>query len=108
MKGHVSFVVSKKDRALLSQIVDRAMREFHVPANKRTALDMDLTACVANGCRLDLARLLTADRFNFAHDVCGIRAHINRETGKLEDNFLPRTHLVRKPKWLRKQQQVAA
>ena len=52
--------------------------------------DMDVTACHVNGCPLKLNQLLAADKFNFAHDVFDIRRHINRETGKLEDCFLPR------------------
>ena len=32
--------------------------------------------------------MLTADASNFNHDFFGIRAHMNRETGKLEDNFV--------------------
>ena len=54
------------------------------------ACEMDITACHANGCPLDLARLLAAEDFNFAHDVYGIMAHIDRSTGKLRDCFLPR------------------
>mgnify|MGYP006359556787 CR=1 FL=1 len=52
--------------------------------------EMDITACHLNGCALDLERLLKADNFNFAHDVYGIQRHIDRETGKLGDGFLPR------------------
>lgn len=52
--------------------------------------EMDITACHLNGCRLDLERLLAADDFNFLHDVYGIQRHIDRETGKLGDCFLPR------------------
>ena len=52
--------------------------------------EMDITACHLNGCALDLKRLLKADNFNFAHDVYGIQRHIDRETGKLIDCFLPR------------------
>ena len=39
---------------------------------------------------LRLGELLAADEANFAHDVFGIRRHLNRETKKLEDCFLPR------------------
>lgn len=53
-------------------------------------IDMDITACHANGCPLKLSALATADNFDFAHDVFGIRRHINRETGQLEDCFVPR------------------
>jgi hypothetical protein len=51
---------------------------------------MDITACHLNGCKLDLAKLLAADDFNFAHDVLGIRRHIDRETGQLMNCFRPR------------------
>jgi hypothetical protein len=39
---------------------------------------------------LDLAGLLDADDENFAHDVWGIREHMDRRTGQLEGCFLPR------------------
>lgn len=51
---------------------------------------MDINACHSNGCPLKLQELLDADDGNFGHDVFGIRRHINRETGQLEDCFLPR------------------
>lgn len=52
--------------------------------------DMDVTAVHANGTPLRLAELAEADDLNFAHDLCGIRRHIDRETGNLTDGFLPR------------------
>ena len=51
---------------------------------------MDIDACNVGGCPLKLAELLAADDFNFAHDVGGINRHIDRETGKLQDCFVPR------------------
>ena len=54
------------------------------------SVDMDITACHISGCRLKLAELLKADDFNFSHDIHGIGRHINRDTGKLENCFLPR------------------
>jgi len=39
---------------------------------------------------LELRELFTADDGNFAHDVAGIARHLNRDTGELEDGFLPR------------------
>ena len=38
----------------------------------------------------ELEELLHADGFDFTHDVWGIRRHINRKTGQLEDCFTPR------------------
>jgi len=52
--------------------------------------NMDVSATHLNGCSLKLEELLAADDFNFGHDVFGIRQNINRETGKLENCFLPR------------------
>jgi hypothetical protein len=51
---------------------------------------MDLDACHSNGCPLDFDKLESFDNFNFAHDVSGIRTHIDRETGQLAAHFLPR------------------
>jgi len=50
---------------------------------------MDLTAA-HTVCPLKLEQLLAADDANFSHDVFGIRRHLNRETGVIEDCFLPR------------------
>lgn len=52
--------------------------------------DMDITACHANGCALDLIALLNASDGDFGHDVFGIRQHIDRRTGKLGGLFHPR------------------
>lgn len=88
----VSFDVSDADRRLIRNIIDRTAakaKEFGAPINKMTMI-MDLTATHANGCPLRLADLLAADDFNLFHDVFGISRHINRNTGKLENCFLPR------------------
>jgi hypothetical protein len=39
---------------------------------------------------LDLERMLAAEPFDFGHDFFGIRHHMNRRTGVLEDCFVPR------------------
>ena len=51
---------------------------------------MDITATHCSGCPLRLGELLSADDFNFGHDVLGIYRHLNRDTGKLERFFRPR------------------
>lgn len=89
----ILFNVQTKDEVrTITKIAQRAVAmaasaEFDYPFMDA---DMDVTACHVNGCPLKLNELLAADEFNFAHDVFGIRRHINRETGKLEDCFLPR------------------
>ena len=58
----------------------------------RSSRLMDLAA--ADGMNgndlLDWARLLTADGFNFIHDVGGIHQHMDRSTGTIGDCFVPR------------------
>lgn len=89
----ISFETTREELDLITKIAERADREIFEPHGiQQTRMDtiMDLSACIANGCPLKLADLLAADDFNFAHDVAGIRRHIDRTTGKLLDCFLPR------------------
>jgi hypothetical protein len=55
----------------------------------RISMEMDLE-CADNNVGLDFNKLLSFDKFNFAHDICGIRNNINRATAKIENCFLPR------------------
>lgn len=84
--------VSREDHDLIEKIVARAFNSWNVgqSGTTRLELEMDLTACHANGCPLKLRELLAAEPYEFAHDVGGIHRHINRETGQLENCFLPR------------------
>lgn len=50
---------------------------------------MDL-GVVHFSCPLRLNDLLNAAPLDFTHDIRGIQRHLNRETGELEDFFLPR------------------
>jgi len=54
-------------------------------------LEMDITAAHLAG-QIDLQTLLEFDEMNFMHDVCGIRRHIDRSSGKMRDCFLPRSY----------------
>lgn len=88
----LSFKVTKKDARLISAIADRAGEELFKGWTTQTVFDteMDITAAHANGCPLKLDELLAARPLDFAHDVGGIRRHIDRNTGQLRDCFLPR------------------
>jgi len=89
----ISFKVTPEEYDLIQRIAERADKELFRPHDiDQSVLDttMDLSATIAQGCPLRLQELLDADAGNFAHDVAGIRRHINRETGELEDFFLPR------------------
>lgn len=89
----VSFKVKPSEAITIAAITTRAIRAARDAGFKYSRLDadMDITACHANGCPLNLEKLLTAPDFDFAHDIFGIRRHLDRETGELRDRFLPRS-----------------
>lgn len=116
----VSFDVTRDEAHTIRAIVERAdtmAREVNDGEGvDKLSLAMDLTACHANGCPLELERLLAADDFNFAHDVFGIMRHMDRRTGRLGNCFLPRhwrkpstpsSALADKP-WLQRETEEAA
>lgn len=80
----VNFDCSHEECMLLDEITDRALGDI------KLKMGMDIIACHANGCQLDLKKLLTFEDADFFHDINGISEHINRNTGKLENFFLPR------------------
>ncbi len=89
----VCFEVSNSEARLINTIAVRAMKmAVAIDAAPCTLLelDMDLTACHANGTPLKLLELATASDGDFGHDVFGIHRHLNRETGEIENCFLPR------------------
>lgn len=89
----VKFDTTRREARIITQIADRAMGLSLARLNDPfTHCDvmMDVSAVHCNGCRLRLDSLLAADAFNFAHDILGIRTHLDRATGKLTDCFLPR------------------
>lgn len=80
---------TKSEYRLMAAVAKRAVRELQID-REYSDIEMDIAACHCNGCALQLAELLEADRLDFAHDIFGIVKHLNRETGKLQDCFLPR------------------
>ena len=74
---------------LRAEAMDKKVNGVDVTAWSRLTMHMDLDHANASE-PIDLLALLDAKDGDFAHDVFGIRKHINRETGKLEDCFLPR------------------
>ena len=51
---------------------------------------LDLATTHNHACPLDFAAMATGNPADVAHDVFGIRRHLDRETGLLTDCFLPR------------------
>lgn len=91
-KQTLSFDVGREESDIIAEIAARAvlMADKFEVEYKRADAFMDISACHASGTPLRLRDLLDADDGNFGHDVFGIRRHLNRRTGALEDCFLPR------------------
>lgn len=85
----IKFDVTAREHKVLFQIAERAVSLLEAYDDSVSA-NMDVTACHCNGCPLKLEELLHADDENFAHDLLGIRRHLNRDTGELMNCFLPR------------------
>ena len=85
----INWSVPAGDVDLITKIAERACSQGRGDATFRVLL-MDIWACHANGCPLDLKGLLEADSFNFSHDVWGIYHYINRNTVTLNECFRPR------------------
>jgi hypothetical protein len=86
-----SFAIHRHDAAVISEIAKRAHQIFGDLTGRETMdFMMDITAVHANGCPLRLQALKDADDGNFAHDVMGIYRYLDRDTGKLTGEFLPR------------------
>lgn len=85
----ISFNVTNKEASLCFLIAKRA--QVKGIATDLLAMEMDITATHANGCKLDLEKLLTSTDPDFGYDVLGIRQHLDRETGRLTKSFSPRS-----------------
>ncbi len=79
---------TKEDITLIDKIVARIEREEMFYADRMTMF-MDVQAAHAT-CPLKLSELLDSPKMDFAHDIFGIARNINRETGEIENCFLPR------------------
>jgi hypothetical protein len=80
--------VTLDEHKIISKIAKRA-HKMGLMGSDFLSLTMDIQATHIDT-PLRLKDLLKADDFNFTHDICGIQRHMNRETGKLENFFLPR------------------
>jgi hypothetical protein len=95
-KHFPDFTASRYESEIINQIANRAVAvaiSHGVKGHDKQSAYMDIEACHCNGMPLDLGKLLAADEFNFAHDIFGIRRHINRKTGEIEGCFVPRCAL---------------
>jgi hypothetical protein len=79
--------LTKTDYQVIEKIAMRAVELLPGCGKIQTEMDME---CVCETNPLRLLDLLTADNFNFCHDVCGIAQNLNRRSRKLENCFVPR------------------
>jgi len=80
-----SFKTTRAEFLLMTEIAQKA-RAAGVDRDHQS-LFMDLEVA-HHACPLDLQRL--ADAPDMLHDVCGIIAHLDRNSGELADCFVPR------------------
>lgn len=86
-QSRVSFRANALERIVIRKIAKRAIAELQalsVAGCTELDIQMDVTACHANGCPLRLDELLAANPFDFAHDIFGIRRFLDRTTGKID------------------------
>lgn len=79
--------LSKEEYALCNKIAERAVKVCGF--DKCTAF-MDITICHSEAREIKLEGLLNAPLEDFSHDVLGINQHLDHDTHKLTDCFLPR------------------
>jgi|TARA_Y100000310_G_scaffold345185_1_gene462450 hypothetical protein len=90
----IDFEVAETNYSIIVKIAKRAVKEAEELGVKIPLItaELSLLAC-HNTCPLRLDELLVATSGNLLHDVGGIIRHLNKETGELQDCFLPRYSL---------------
>ena len=76
------------DHRTVKEIISRVEKLTAVKVD-RVSMAMDIEAAHMV-CPLDLGQLRDFGPASMMHDVAGIGNHLNRETGELEDCFIPR------------------
>ena len=84
----LEFKTTIGDCKLIALIAKRAHNANPAIDYERTT--MDLGAAHSNGCPLDFQKLFDFPAGDFNHDFYGIFSNINRQTGELENGFVPR------------------
>lgn len=86
--GHILIHGGFEARQLVGAAMYPALAKL--VSDREHVLIAAIVACHGGSCPLRLQELLDAEANDFAHDILGIRRHLDRETGKLQDCFLPR------------------
>jgi hypothetical protein len=94
--GTAKFTATREEVTKIARVVVRANLMGLVSNKEENRMDnvinslMDMEAVHCNGCPIDFDRMADAPDLDFAHDFSSIRANLDRETGKLRNNFVPR------------------
>ena len=85
---------SRFEYEMFSKIADRAiaLAKEHGTVIEKFTMVMDIDNAHKQ-IPMDLNAFLAMPMVDFAHDAFGIRRHMNRRTGQLEDCFVPRCAL---------------
>ena len=80
------------DSDLIAQIAERSVKMWPLHGVPMTLIGAAVVVGLVHEecCKLDLAGLLAARDFDFAHDIFGMCRHYDPATGTLKDGFLPR------------------
>lgn len=81
---------SKEEIEAIKRIVNRLEGGLECPVQDKANIEMDITAVHLNGTPLDLEKLESFDFPDLMHDVSGIVINLDRETGRLQNCFVPR------------------
>jgi bisphosphoglycerate-independent phosphoglycerate mutase (AlkP superfamily) len=76
MPKTISFKTTAEDFDLIAKVADRYQSMERQHRRDRMSIVMDFCAVQNSSTPLDLARMLEADDFNFAHDAFGIARHL--------------------------------
>ena len=81
---------SRQESELIIMIAERALAMSRSYSVQYSNIQAGTITCHLNANPLNLRELLDADDYNFAHDIFGIRRHLDRNTGELTGGFRPR------------------
>lgn len=82
---------SKDDTDLIAEIAGKAAKLYADIGHDFDMMSMVMDLEVVHAeTPLRLEEMLESENYDFIHDIAGIRRHLNRATGRLEDFFVPR------------------
>lgn len=80
-------MITYKEDDLITAIAERAVSAF---GGDKLEYLLDVHGAKKGNPDMDLDKLLKASDFDFGHDIYGIRNHLNHDTLKFDNCFLPR------------------